>query len=161
MQPGCHVSSAGENVRQTVHTVWGHMAQVNNWIIKARLTKACAPPPAERRCQRSVTSSIYVHWSLWGGWGFLLKAHHRQLLCLSFTCRKRNNYLMLIYFIFLPFSFCPFKIQCLILSMFPEHILTITDELHSHWNGVENKLNWTNWINQSINQWNLSAANLE
>lgn len=32
----------------------------DNWIIKANLTKACAPPPAERRCQRSVTSSIYV-----------------------------------------------------------------------------------------------------
>lgn len=34
---------------------------VDNWIIKANLTKACAPPPTERRCQRSVTSSIYVH----------------------------------------------------------------------------------------------------
>lgn len=31
--------------RQTVRTVWRHMAQVNNWIIKASLTKACAPPP--------------------------------------------------------------------------------------------------------------------
>lgn len=34
---------------------------LDNWIIKAHLTKAGAPPPAERRCQRSVTSCIYVH----------------------------------------------------------------------------------------------------
>lgn len=34
---------------------------VDNWIIKANITKACAPPPSERRCQRSVTSPIYVH----------------------------------------------------------------------------------------------------
>lgn len=85
---------------QTVHTVWRHMAQVENWIIKASLTKACAPPPAERRCQRSVTSSIYVHWSFWWGWGFLLKALHCQLLYLSFTCRKRNIYFVLVYFVF-------------------------------------------------------------
>lgn len=39
----------------------------DNWIIKANFTKACAPPPAERRCQRSVTSSIYVHWSRYRG----------------------------------------------------------------------------------------------
>lgn len=55
-----------------------------NWIIKTHLTKACALPPAERRCQRSVTSSIYVHWSLWWGRSFLLKALHHQLLLYIF-----------------------------------------------------------------------------
>lgn len=49
-----------ENVRQTVYCIKVHDT-VDNWIIKANLTEASAPPPAERRCQRSVTSSIYVH----------------------------------------------------------------------------------------------------
>lgn len=68
---------------------------VDNWIIKANLTKARAPPPAERGCQRSVTSSIYVHWSLWWGWGIFLKALYHQLLYLSFPCRKRKTYFIL------------------------------------------------------------------
>ena len=44
-----------------VCTVLRCMTLLHNWIIKANRTKARAPPPAERRCQRSVTSSIYVH----------------------------------------------------------------------------------------------------
>ena len=80
--------------------------RVDNWIIKAILTKAPAPPPAERRCQRSVTSRIYVHWSLWWGRGFLLKAFHHQLLHLSFTCRK-----WMLHFYFILF-YCGKCAQC-------------------------------------------------
>lgn len=51
------------------------------------------------RCQRSVTSSIYVHWSLWWGWGFLLKALHHQLLYLRFTCHFTGHFFCQFYLV--------------------------------------------------------------
>lgn len=57
----CSAHKAQGHRLQTVHTVRCRVTFSTIGSLKAVSTKTPSPPPTERTCQRSVTSSIYVH----------------------------------------------------------------------------------------------------